>query len=29
MKFAPGSTLPWDVQGWWRANPTLSFVEAF
>lgn len=29
MKFAPGFTLPWDVQGWWRSNPTLNFVEAF
>ncbi|QXZ79669.1 hypothetical protein [Rhizobium sp. L51/94] len=29
MKLAPGSTVPWDVQGWWRASPTLDFVEAF
>ncbi|WP_311272173.1 MULTISPECIES: hypothetical protein [unclassified Rhizobium] len=29
MKFAAGSTLPWDYNGFYEARPSLNFVEAF
>lgn len=29
MKFPTGFTLPWEVEGFWRSNPTIQFVEAF
>jgi hypothetical protein len=29
MKFATGFTLPTDIEGFWRSNPTLEFAEAF
>lgn len=29
MKFPPGFTLPWDVEGWLQSRPTLEFVEAW
>ncbi len=28
-KLAPGASIPWEVQGFWQSQPTLSFVEAF
>jgi len=29
MKFPVGFSLPWEVEGWWQARPTMSFEEAF
>lgn len=28
-KLAPGASIPWEVEGFWLARPTLKFVEAF
>ncbi len=28
-KLVPGASIPWDVEGFWKSQPTLQFTEAF